>query len=236
MFSSRILREGGGRLYTLNPLGELLPQSRQEGFRPLFPGAEEPRETAEPVEAAPPAPPPVILEEEALGMVRQAREEGLKEGRAQAEAEFSAAGQALAEALAGIAALRGRVLHEAEEDLLKLSVLIARKVVLREIACDPGILAGLVRGGLELASDGGEVVARLNPDEFAVVGETRAFQELLRENPRISLKGDPVVGRAGCLLETARGNIEAGVDSQLGEIMRRLLEEKSARRGDHGHD
>jgi flagellar assembly protein FliH len=229
MSSSRINREGGGSLYILEPLVGALRQPQQEGFRPLALGGEESCEDEQlPVEL-PPAP-PTILEEEAFRMVREARAEGAREGRAQAEAELAAASLALGEALSGVAALHAKLLHDAEEDLLKLSMLIARKVMLREFACEPGLLAGLVHGAVELASDGGDVVARLNPEEYAVVADCHEFRELLRENPRISLKSDPSVGRAGCLLETGRGNIDAGVDAQLDEIMRRVMEEKSARR------
>jgi flagellar assembly protein FliH len=231
MFSSRILREESVRPYLLRQLGGALPEVEGVGFRPLLPGdeaaTEEGQESAEVLQPQPA--PAVIPEEEALALVRQAHAEGVRDGRAQAEAELSAASRALAAALSETAALHAKLLHDAEEDLLKLAVLIARKVLLRELSCDPGILGGLVRGAVELVPDADELLVRLNPEDHPVVASPE-FQALLRENPGISVKADLTVPRAGCLLETSRGNIDAGMDAQLDEILERLLEERSARR------
>lgn len=228
MSSFKIIRKGGEPqpAYTLEPLGGALPNLKREGFRAINLGEEE----AEEIEAEPLEPPACMPEEEALRRIRQAEADGIKKGKLQAEAELSKVSDALAQTLLATGSLRGQLMHEAEEDLLKLAVLIARKIMLREFACDPGILAGLVRGALEIAADGGEVVVRLNPEEYQIVVECREFRELLSEKRGVSLKADPAVGRAGCLVETVRGNIDAGLDAQLDEIFRRLTEERSARR------
>jgi flagellar assembly protein FliH len=228
MSSSKIIRKGGEpqRPYTLEPLGGALPGLEPEGFRAIVLGGEEPQE----VEAEPEIAPPCIPEEEALRRIEEAHADGVKQGEEQARGELARVSQALAQALSSTAALRAQLMHEAEEDLLKLSVLIARKVMQREFACDPGIMAGLVRGALELVCDSGEIVVRLNPEEYTVVAECREFAELRNGKRSITLKGDPAIGRAGCLVETVRGNIDAGLDAQLEDILRRLTEEKSAHR------
>ena len=157
----------------------------------------------------------------------------MKEGRRLAETALAKVSEALAQALLATGSLRARLLQESEEDLLKLSVLIARTVMLREFTCDPGFLATIVRGAVDLASDGGEVVVRLNPEDYAQVAERPEFAGISGDKRRITLKGDPTVVSAGCLVETVRGNIDAGLDAQLDEIYRRLCEEKCARRGEH---
>lgn len=230
MSSSKIIRKGGDPqpAYVLEQLGGSLPSQQPEPFRAVQLGGPEPEEVEE--EPPPPPPPPCIPEEEALRRIQQAHADGMKQGKRQAEDELAKVSEAMAQALLTTGSLRCKLLREAEEDLLKLSVLIARKVMLREFACDPGILEGLVRGALELAADGGEVVVRLNPAEYEVVAQCREFKELLSEKRCITLKGDPAVGRAGCVVETVRGNIDAGMDAQLDEIFRRLTEERTARR------
>jgi len=236
MSSSKIIRGGGEpqRAYTLEPLGGALPSHEPDLFRAVNLGGErEPQaEEIEEEQAAPPC----IPEEEALSRIRQAHADGIRQGREQARAELSAVSEALAQALLATGSLRAQLMHEAEEDLLKLSVLIARKVMLREFACEPGVLAGLVHGALELATDVGEIVVRLNADEYLLVADSHEFRELMSEKRSITLKGDPAVGRAGCLVETVRGNIDAGLDAQLDDIFRRLTEEKSARREEPAHD
>lgn len=232
MSSSKIIRKGEDFFPSilLGPLGAL-PEFAPDTFRPVRLGVEEPEELEPPPEEEEPEElPPTIPEEEALARIAQAHAEGIEEGRRQAEAELAPLAQALEQALAATATLRSQLMHEAEEDLLRLSVLIARTVMLREFACDPGILAGVVRAALELTSEGGEVLVRLNPAEYALVADTPEFQALSGEKPGVVLKGDPAVGRAGCLVESARGTIDAGVDAQLDDILRRLAEAKSERR------
>jgi flagellar assembly protein FliH len=237
MSLSRIIRKGGEpqRALTLEPLGDELPTLEQCGFRAINLGCED-KDQAETEDAQPCEPPPCIPEEEALRRIDQAHADGVKEGRRVAEASFARVSEALAQALLATGSLRARILHDSEEELLQLSALIARKIMLREVACDPSILAGMVHGALEHASDGGEVVVRLSPGDYALVVGRPEFAGLSGENRRITLKEDPAVASAGCLVETVRGNIDAGLDAQLDEIFRRLTEEKSARRGEHGED
>jgi flagellar assembly protein FliH len=235
MSSSRIIRKGGEpqRSVTLEPLGGLLPETGSCDFRAIRLGQEE--QDLDP-EEEPYQPPPCIPEEEALRRIHQAHADGMKEGGRQAEAALAKVSEALAQALLATGSLRARLLHESEEDLLKLAVLIARTIMLREVSCDPGFLARVVHGAVELASDGGEVVVRLNPEDYAQVSKRPEFAQISGERRRVTLKGDPAVPSAGCLVETARGNIDAGLEAQLDEIFRRLCEEKCARRGEHGAD
>ena len=236
MSSSKIIRKGGEPQtdYTLGPLGVEILKPAQGGFRPIRLGEQENDCGTEDPEPSPP--PPCIPEEEALRRIQQAHGDGVKEGRRLADAALAKVGEALAQALLATGSLRAQLMQESEEDLLKLSVLIARTVMLRELSCDPGFLATVVRGALELASDGGEVVVRLNPEDYAQVAERPEFFGLSGDRRRITLKGDPAVASAGCLVETVRGNIDAGLEAQLDEIYRRLCEEKCSRRGEHGAD
>lgn len=231
MSSSKIIRKGvDSQAFTLEPLGnELVPPPGQDVFRQVALAGEEPV----PVEEEEPEAPPVMVpEEEALRRIQQAHAEGMKKGRQQAEEDLAKVSEAMAQALLATGAVRGQLLHEAEEDLLKLSVMIARKVMMRELAMDPGLIANLVHGALELAADEGEIVVRLNPEEYQVVAYSPQFQALSRDRKRIVLREDPTLGPASCVVETVRGNIDAGFEAQLEEIMRRISEQRNARRED----
>lgn len=203
-----------------------------EGFKAVALGAREPEPDESPEEEELPPPPPMILEEEALARIAEAREEGMREGKRQAEMELSSVAEALAQSLLQTQALRERVLCESEEDLLLLAVAIARKVVLAEISLHPEILARVVRGAVEALSEGDQVVVRLSRDDYRQAADCPEFAQLLQEKRRISLKADPALPPGGCLVETERGNIDAGLESQLDEILRRLLEQKNARRAE----
>ena len=229
MSSSKIIRKGGDpqRSYTLEPLANCRPDPDPDPFRAVRLGHVEDEGGEDEAEEELPPPPPSIPEEEAQRLIKEAREEGEREGKRYADDELARINETFAQAVLSIGNLRQRLLHEAEEDLLKLSVLIARKVILRELACDPGALAGLVHAAVELASDGGEIVVRLNPEDRAAVMQRPEFKELLEGKRSIAIKGDPTVGPAGCLVETVRGNIDTGLDAQLDELFRELTEERT---------
>lgn len=233
MFSSKIIRKGfDSESFILEPLGDvLLPPVGQEVFRPIQLGGEEPAPAAE-EEEIPEEAPAVIAEEESNRRVQQAYAEGMKKGRQQAEEDLAKVSEAMAQALLATGALRSQLMHESEEDLLKLSVMIARKVMLRELTLDPALVAGMVHGAVELAADEGEIVVRLNPEEYQVVAYSPQFQALSRDRKKITLREDPTLRPAGCIVETVRGNIDAGLDAQLDEIMRRLSETRNERRED----
>jgi flagellar assembly protein FliH len=235
MSSSRIIRKGGEpqKCFTLEPLGGEIPELGVQGFRAIHLGEEE--KDLEP-EQEPYVPPPCIPEDEALRRIAQAHQDGAREGKREAEAALSKVSEALAQALLATGSLRARLLQESEDDLLKLSIVIARSIMLREVSCNPGILAQVVQGAVELASDGGEVVVRLNPEDFALIEQRPEFAGISGEKRRVTLKGDASLARSGCLVETARGNIDAGLEAQLGEIYRRLCEERCARREEYGAD
>ncbi|BCO11619.1 hypothetical protein GEOBRER4_n3873 [Citrifermentans bremense] len=210
------------------------PVEQGGGFQRIrigMPDAEEPLVEEEPEPEPEPEPElPMMLEEEALRRIRQAHAEGLKAGKEQAEADLATVSGALAQALLATGSLRAQLLQESEEDLLQLAMLIARKVIQQEISLDPGLLARMVQSALQLASQTGEVVVRLHPEDYAVAIRTGELQRLMEAKGELSIKEDPTIGSGGCIVETARGNIDAGIEAQLEEVSNRLHEERNTRR------
>jgi flagellar assembly protein FliH len=85
-----------------------------------------------------------IQEAHAAGM-----REGEAAGRVRAAAEVQPVIDRLARSIDDLAGLRARLRSEAEADLVKLSLAIARRVLRRELAIDPEALHGLVLSALE---------------------------------------------------------------------------------------
>src|ERR1051326_6069626 len=75
--------------------------------------------------------------------------EGQNAGRQQATAQFQAALDQLARTVQEITSTKPRLRHEAEEDIVKLALAIARRILYREINTDPAGLLGLVRAALD---------------------------------------------------------------------------------------
>jgi flagellar assembly protein FliH len=136
--------------------------------------------------------------------------------------------KALREAMEELSGLHDQVLRESEEDLLKLAIMVARKVIHQEIATDRLILAKVVSAAIGSASERDEIVIRLNPDDHRVVtAHKNLYLGGCSDDRLMELKSDDSIPPGGCIVDTAMGEIDARTDAQLDEIFRRLLEEKN---------
>ena len=153
---------------------------------------------------------------------------GLQEGKNLTERGLVNVFRALRGASETIHNLREKVLRESEDELINLVMLVARKVIIREVSQDRNILAGVVKNALAGLSAREEVTVRLNPDDYALLMTGR--EECLKKellNERLQLKADSTVASGFCQIEAAMGTIDAGLNAQLEAIYRNLLDERS---------
>jgi flagellar biosynthesis/type III secretory pathway protein FliH len=150
-------------------------------------------------------------------------EQGDREGRRAMRAEMDAEMQAtvirerqhVVEAVSQFHAMRERYFAEVEQEVVKLALGIAGRVLHREAQLDPLLLAGVVRVALEKMADRSGVVLRVSSSEAdAWVQMFQAEEEA--ERPRVA--EDARLARGECVLETRMGTVELGVAVQLEEI------------------
>lgn len=174
-------------------------------------------------------PPGIELTEEDLDQrLRESFQSGLQEGKNLAERGLLNVFRSLRSAAEDLHALREKVMRESEDELVNLIMMVARKVILREVSQDRRILSDVVEAAIATVSDRDEITVRLNPDDYALV--TTGREEYLRKElvtDKMQLKADSTVLPGSCLVDTEMGTINAGIESQLDEIYRRLLEERS---------
>jgi flagellar assembly protein FliH len=169
----------------------------------------------------------VMSEEDLNRRLRETFENGLAEGKNLAERGLLNVFKALRTASEGIHSLREKVLRESEDELLNLIIMVARKVILREVSQDRGILSEVLQNAIAGLSERDEITVRLNPDDYALA--TTGRDDILRRelsSDRMRLKPDPTVLAGCCMIDTDMGTINASIDAQLDEIYRRLLEER----------
>lgn len=208
-------------------------EHRSSGFVPmdLFSGAdltglnessrEEPEDTGPPV---------VTMSEEELKLkISDSFNTGLQEGKNLTERGLVNVFRALRAAGETIHHLREKVLRESEDELINLVMLVARKVIIREVSQDRCILATIVKNALAGLSAREEVTVRINPDDYALL--TTGREDCLKKeliNERLLLKPDPMIATGFCQIDTAMGTVDAGLNAQLEAIYRNLLEERTA--------
>jgi flagellar assembly protein FliH len=157
--------------------------------------------------------------------VRDARAAGLREGeaagRGKASAQVEPVIAQLSRTIADLSQLRPQLRRQAEGDMIKLAIEIARRVLRRELSIDPDALHGLVLGALE----------RLEAQEVSRVkvhpSHAESIRACLAQSPAgrsIEVVADTLRDPGVVIFETSRGNLDASIESQLNEIERGLAD------------
>jgi len=168
-----------------------------------------------------------IAEEELEEKLRESFQSGLAEGKKLTERGLLNVFNSLRTATEGLHALRERVLRESEDELLKLTMLIAHKVILQEVRQDEGILLNVVRSAIGRISETDDITIYLNPEDLSLLTSSRgdSFRtEFVTDG--MKLKPDPGLLQGSCRIDTEMGTIDASFDAQLEEIYRHMLEER----------
>jgi flagellar assembly protein FliH len=164
------------------------------------------------------------MERECERRLQEGRQEGVREGdaagRKRAMAELQPVMERLARSIEEIGGLRARLRREAEADVVQLAMAIARRVLRRELAVDPEALRGLALAALEKLQTQEICRVRTHPSHVGLLSS------VLREKTggAIEVLADPSREPGSVVFETARGNLDASVDSQLREIERGLTD------------
>lgn len=194
--------------------GQAAAEAAPIHWTPVAPAPDAPRER-EPQDAPPDADP--------HRECRQQAEEAYRKGFRDGEAAQAKAGEEslrvrmeqLGRALEALGAYRPRLRHEAEQDVVKLSLMVARRLLHRELQVDGGALLGLVKAALDKLDLDETPRVRLHPDYAEPV---RAH--LAGVAPRMEVSADAGLPPGALVFETQRGSLDAGLETQLAEIER----------------
>jgi hypothetical protein len=127
---------------------------------------------------------------------------------------------AIRDAVARAEAAREQQFSEAERRLVDLAMLVARRVIAREVSLDPGLIVGLVREGMAALGERDRVVVRVGTFYREMRDELQ--QKLGSTKLRCEVVIDPSLGRSGCVVETDLGRVDESVDARLENLIEAL--------------
>ena len=115
---------------------------------------------------------------------------------------------------------RTRYFLDVEEEVVRLALAIAARVLHREAGCDPLLLRGAVRVALEQVADNSATILRIPATEATM------WREALHTGAKseVQLQEDETLRPGECILETSAGRVDLGVKAQLVEIERGLFD------------
>lgn len=112
---------------------------------------------------------------------------------------------------------RRRYFAAVEEQVVRLSLAIAARVLHREAKMDPLLLMGAARVALEKIHDDSEIILRVSSDDLSMWMNRFAEGTTVRS---FRIVPDDRIERGDCVLETSVGTVELGIEVQLAEIER----------------
>ncbi len=145
------------------------------------------------------------------------------EGRAQArvQQEIEPWLKRMAQSIDDIATVKARYLAESEEQLVRLAVGIARRILYREIQVDGEALMGLIHAATQQSQLRELNRILLNPSDLEAL---RPHLERLRLPPRVEVVADSGLERGALMLESTSGVLDASIQAQLDEVERGFVD------------
>jgi flagellar assembly protein FliH len=144
-------------------------------------------------------------------------EDGLRRGREEAAAEVNKAFDQVARTLDELAKVKRKLRQEAEQEMVKLSLAVARRILYRELATDPSSIEGIVHAALQKLQQREASRVRVYPAGAPAV---RAALEHIGSRSGIEVVPDPGLAAGAVLFETSVGELDASIETQLLEISR----------------
>ena len=129
--------------------------------------------------------------------------------------------QQLTQTIDEVARLRQEIAIQTENEMVRLALAIARKIVAREVSIDREIAVTLARVALGRISNRTAAAVHLSPEDFIYVTNHRAKLEF---HGSLELVEDRSIEPGGCLVRTAAGDIDARIETQFEEISNGLLD------------
>lgn len=170
------------------------------------------REDSESISPSDNSPEKIKIEES----YKQGFADGINAGRLQILGEIEKELKILSAIIKEIEKLREDIYRKIEDDVVEISLSIAKKIIYDITERDREIAITIAREAIKRASDREVLKIKINPVDYETLSKSRS--ELLQcvdGIKSIIFEADESVGSGGCLIETKQGDIDARIDSQI---------------------
>lgn len=159
------------------------------------------------------------------GSIREnARSQGYSEGHAAGYTEGIKKAAPVMDAFKSLVrdmtSARDEFYSNSENEMVELVINVAEMALGDQIEKNPGLIRHVIKNAVMKLQSREQMTIRVNPMDLAEAEKVRPeISKEVEDIEKVSFKGDPLVSRGGCVLETNMGSIDARVETQL-EAMR----------------
>lgn len=160
------------------------------------------------------------LEAQMITVRREAFDAGRQQGEQQAHAQLQPVLERLNSSITEIAGMRSDLRRRAERDVVQLALLIARRVLHRELSIDEEALAAIARLAFDRLTRSESYRVTVHPKFAGAVTSALSGSHAAR----VHIEADPGCALGTLIIHSAEGTIDASIDTQLEEIDRGLTD------------
>lgn len=115
--------------------------------------------------------------------------------------------------------LRRKAYEENEEELIKITIAIAKKIINSELKINRDVISNVIKNALTKCTDRNNIKIRVNPLDIETLNKylPNSIQSI-DGMKNISFEEDRSIGQGGCIIETGQGDIDARIEKQIMEI------------------
>ncbi|HEY1510414.1 MAG TPA: FliH/SctL family protein [Solirubrobacteraceae bacterium] len=167
--------------------------------------------------------------------------EGRAAGMAAARDDAQPSVAAMAAALESIEQLKAQVLAELEQDAVEMALRLAEQILAGVLDVQPERVLDVGRNALRHLIERRRVTLVVNPGDLELVSDcVDQLQSELGGIEHLGVQSDRRISRGGAIARTESGDIDAGIDTQLGRareiVAAALARDPSALEGETSDD
>ncbi len=151
-------------------------------------------------------------------------EDGYGKGKNAASEEAAGAVSMMSQVIDQLKMYHTEILAESQNDIVKMALAVAEKVLHKEIMTDPTTVLAVVKNALSKVSFKKQFVIHVNPLDIEVLkGSSDEIRAVVQNHESIKFKASPQVEPGGCIVQTESGVVDAQIDRQFGEVQEAVL-------------
>lgn len=123
-----------------------------------------------------------------------------------------------------LATLKHGLMQEAEEEMVRLSLHVAEKIIHHEIATDREVILHVLKEAMKSVLDRDKITIRLHPEDYQHVMEMKSeFLASFDGLKNVFFQQDEGIKQGGAVIESQHGEVDARIDQQFREVKQALL-------------
>ncbi|MFO7569295.1 MAG: FliH/SctL family protein [Smithellaceae bacterium] len=157
-------------------------------------------------------------------VAKAAYEKGYADGAANQKKAALQALEAVSAISRALPLVQKDIVAKGEEQIVRLAIAIAEKILHTEVTTRKDVILEVLKNAIRNVADTDGMKIRLNPQDFRYMMEVKKdFLQSFDSVRNVVFEEDAAIKRGGAVVESALGEVDARLDSQLKEIKAAML-------------